>query len=185
MVGFRKTLSRVGAYAGGLVLSLAFALPCQAQVDVGTGLGPDIFTHGSQRMKKLSIASPFALAIGLVIDATTWNQISISTLTPVEEVGLLLRNGYYKLELLQLALMAKDAKLKLKDLVKRREKKESLRQIAKSHSIDYEPLYDKALELSERVDKRVESLMRVRVILSTSGGLKGHRRKKFERHKRE
>ncbi|MEE8425185.1 MAG: hypothetical protein V3S11_05125 [Elusimicrobiota bacterium] len=118
----------------------------------------------AREKKKRGRLTPMALAITLVFDSSTWSAIGVSTAAPVGEIASLLGAGYYRLELLQLILMAdrsgKHISLLTADRVK---EKKSLRDIAKELGLEYDSLYDEAVARSREVDRRVKTVSRVAV----------------------
>lgn len=114
--------------------------------------------------KKRNKLTPMSLAITLVFDSNTWSKIGVSTSAPVGEIASLLGAGYYRLELLQLILMADRSGKHISLLTADRAKeKKSLRQMAKEFGLEYDSLYDEAVSLSRKVDRRVETVSRVAV----------------------
>lgn len=139
-----------------LVIFLAFAAApsARAQVDVGTGIGPEQLGLGDPRpsREKPSVL-PLALAASLVWDATTWTRLELSTSTaPAEELTSLIQKGYYRLELLQIVLIAEKAGKPLSSVTELREKGKGLRELASSLGADFDSIYDRSLELDRRIE---------------------------------
>lgn len=148
-----------------LVVLFFLAARAEAQVDVGAAVGPDVFGVGSGEAKKEGPASllPLAMATSLAFDATTWAQIKLSS-APAQALTAMFYKGYYKLELIQLILLAKRSGGTLSDLVLEREKGAKLRDMAKRLGLDYDGLYDRALNLDREVEERLlPSIMTVAV----------------------
>lgn len=145
------------------LLFLAAAAPAAAQVEVGTGLGPESFLHGERGPSESMPILPLALATSLAFDATTWAQVQVSTV-PAQDLTQLLRRGYYKLELLQAVLLASRAKVPLKEISTAHDKGKSMRELAKEKQLDFEALYEEALKLDrDVVERHLPSIMAVRV----------------------
>lgn len=143
---------------GLILLILAGAAPAGAQV-----VAPDP-TFLERPRKTLTKPTPLALSIALSFDAETWRAVEVSTagaVVPAAELARHMNAGLYRLELLQLVLMAREGGASLETLVKRRAKGEALRDIAKSLSVEYDRLYDRALEKAEAVERRLKTLLRV------------------------
>jgi len=151
--------------AAALALGGLLAGPAHAQVDIGAGIGPDAFATGDDRRKRElpSGPTPVGLAASLAFDATTWAAVEVST-TAAKELSTLLRRGYYRLEVLQVVLMARKAGVSLRAVVAARDKGESLRQIAKGKDLDYDALYEESLVLDSKVGgELLQSIMSVSV----------------------
>ena len=103
------------------------------------------------------------LAISLTFDTTTWAAVGVSTAAPAVELASFMRRGYYRLEILQLTLMARETERTLKDLMEMRTKGSGLREIAEELSLEYEPLYQRALEKARDAEKRMKAVEAVLV----------------------
>ncbi|MEK7746596.1 MAG: hypothetical protein AAB576_08020, partial [Elusimicrobiota bacterium] len=77
------------------------------------------------------------------------------------EIDRFVGRGYYRLEMIQTVLLAERSRTTLGLLDERREKGESLRDIAQSLSVDFDALYEEALRLEREVEARVRSLLRI------------------------
>lgn len=117
-----------------------------------------------RRRTPLSKPTPLALSIALSFDEDTWRAVEVSTagaVVPAAELARLMNAGIYRLELVQMILMAREGGSSLEALVKRRAKGEPLRDIARGLSVDYDVLYDRALAKAEAVERRLKTLLRV------------------------
>lgn len=162
----------VAALAAGVALREACA-----QVDMGIGVGPDAlgWERSSSTGPAPAAVLPLALATSLAFDATTWAALKVSTETPARELTALLQRGYYKLEFLQLILMAKDSGSALKSLAEQRDKGKPLRELAKGLGLEYDAVYDRSLDLDGLLRARyLPSIMSVAVSTAPARG----RRKK-------
>ena len=136
---------------GALALAWLAAAPASAQVGIGTGVGPDAFLYSDDREKKKpSPIMPMGLAVSLAFDATTWAAVQAST-NPAADLSALVKRGYYKLELIEAVLVASKAKAPLKAIVALHDKGKTLREVAKTRDVDFDPLYEEALRVDERV----------------------------------
>jgi hypothetical protein len=146
-----------------LLLSAFFVLaaPGRAQVDVGASVGPEAFAGIGGAGVVRSTSSPLALALSLCYDATTWTRIGVSTASPAADLTSLALRGYYKLELVEMILLAVQSGKTLAYLTVRREKGETLRGLAESLSVGFDALEEQALKDDRLVALRLESLWRV------------------------
>ncbi|MFH1725835.1 MAG: hypothetical protein ABII00_14595 [Elusimicrobiota bacterium] len=135
----------------------------RAQVETAVGVSPGLLGGGAKEEEKKPDLTPLSLALSLVFDTTTWAAVGVSTAAPASDMAELLRRGYYRLEILQLTLMARDTGKRLSELTAKRAKKESLRKIAKDLPVRYDPVYERAVELAQEVERRIESVSRVSV----------------------
>lgn len=145
------------------LLAAWLAAAASAQVDVGTGIGPEAFLHGERTVRDTMPILPLALATSLAFDATTWASVEVST-SPAADLSSMLRRGYYKLELIQAVLLASKAKASLKDVAAAHDKGKSMRDLAKEKQVDFDALYEEALRLDQDVvEKLFPSIMTVSV----------------------
>lgn len=152
-----------------LTLALASALPARAQ-EAGLGAAPDspLFSALDRSSAPAAAVTPLALALSLAFDATTWAAVGVSTASPAGDMAELLARGYYRLELLQLTLLAQSSGRRLLDLRTRRTKDgRSLRQLAEEWQVPYDALLDRAEALAAGVDERVKDLGSVRALPTT------------------
>ncbi|MBI5631187.1 MAG: hypothetical protein HY921_09930 [Elusimicrobia bacterium] len=98
-------------------------------------------------------APPLALALDMAFGPAVWAEVKISTTGPVAELSGLVKEGYYKLEIIQLVLMSVQARRPLKEAVKKRSDGAKLSDIAAGYKLDYDKLYDSALAVEALVDK--------------------------------
>lgn len=101
------------------------------------------------------------LAVSLAFDATTWAAVGVSS-PPARAASQLVRRGHYRLELLQLVLIAKDSGGRLLDLTAKRAKGASLRSLAEAGGLEYDAVYAGAERLAVEVDRRLRENARVR-----------------------
>lgn len=145
------------------------AAPAAAQGEAGAALTPDASFFGDQAKASTDAAhTPLALAVSLAFDATTWAAVGVSS--PSVDVPELLARGYYRLEVIELVLMAKAAGKRLLDLRTRRTKDgRTLRQLAEECGLAYEAVSDEAHALSAVVDARVEDVKTVGPLPGSGG----------------
>lgn len=99
--------------------------------------------------------APLALALDLAFGPTVWAEVKLSTSsTPKIELTRLVRQGYYKLELIQLIMLSAEGRKTLKETLERRKKGAKLVEIALAYRLDYDRLYESALAVEEIVDKQ-------------------------------
>ncbi len=144
-------------------LRLLAPSPVLAQVDLGAGLGPDAFLRAPQSQQQAPPAvTPLGLALSLSFDATTWAAIEVSS-APARVLSEMLRQGYYKLELLQMVLMARRGAGTFKQVQQERGKGRRLREIAESKQVDFDAVYEESLALDARLTARLlPSVLEVR-----------------------
>ena len=151
-------------------LLLLAAAPGWAQMEVGAAVGPDMLGGKSGSETARSTATPLALALSLSIGSATWTAVGLSTSgTQAAEIDRFVGKGYYRLEMIQTALLAERSAKTLGFLDERREKGESLRDIAQSLSVDHDGLYEEALLLERKVEARVRSLLRIEALKPPQG----------------
>lgn len=141
-----------------LLLLLALAAGpslAAAQVEIGAAAGPESLPFGESKPKGASLfVEPLALAASLAFDATAWTRIGVST-SPARDLTRLLGKGFYRLELLQVLLMAHKSGTALQALAAEREKGERLRDMAGRLRLDYDALYDESLAFKRDVEGRL------------------------------
>lgn len=103
--------------------------------------------------RKKQDAPPLALALDLAFGTTIWTQVKISSAGPVVELTQLVKEGYYKLEIIQLVLISSRADSPLKDVLEKRKKGAKLARIAADYKLDYDKVYESALAIEEIVDR--------------------------------
>ena len=97
---------------------------------------------------------PLALALNLAFSATFWNEVQVSTMGAVSDLGDLIGAGYYKLEIIQLVLMSREGRRPLKETVEKRRKGARLEALAAEYRLEYDKLYESALAVEEIVDRQ-------------------------------
>ena len=118
----------------------------------------------SKDKDKAPSVTPLALALSLAFEPKTWSAVGVSSGPPAVELTRLIAHGHYRLELIQLILMAERISGRLSDMVEQRVKvKKSLREIAVGLGIDYEALYGEALAKAREVERRTADVSRVSV----------------------
>ena len=144
-------------------LLLLLAAPAAAQFGAGAGIGPDFAGERSTESASVERATstPLALALSLSYDSSTWARIGVSTSAPAADLGRFIARGFYKLELIEMIHIAEGSGKTLSYLSTRREKGEALRRIAESLSLDFDALYDQAVQEERLVSSRLEGLWRV------------------------
>lgn len=149
------------ARLGLLILLLAAARPAAAQdADAFNAAADSPLLAAVDRSSAPSAAvTPLSLALALAFDATTWAAVGVSTASPAGEVAELLARGYYRLEILQLTMLAEASGKRLLDLRTRRTKDgRTLRQLAEEAKVPYDGLLDRAEALAAEVDRRAVDL---------------------------
>jgi len=141
---------------------LAWICSVQAQVGFGVQMDPSGFgSSKGDKKKDESKVAPFVEAILQTLAPEDVAAITASTAAVKENWTRVLNHGTYKLEMLQLILMAKESKKPLKELFRQRNQKIRLAQIAKNLGLSYDHIYEEALMWRKEID---------RIILSKSSG---------------
>ena len=96
---------------------------------------------------------PLALALDLAFGATLWTEVKVSTHGPVADMTKLIKEGYYKLEIIELVLMSSQGRRPLKETLKKRKEGARLSEIAVQYRLDYDKVYESALAVQEIVDR--------------------------------
>lgn len=149
--------------AGLGLLSVLLAAALGAHAQEGGALAaeadPPLFSAVDRSSASSSAVSPLSLALALAFDATTWAAVGVSTSAPAADIAELMARGYYRLELLQLTLLARASGKRLLDLRTRRTKDgRTLRQLAEEAQVPYDDILDQAERLAAGVDERVKDL---------------------------
>lgn len=97
--------------------------------------------------------APVALALNLTFSTTFWQEVQVSTMGPVVDLSRLNKQGYYKLEIIELLLMSREGHQPLSSTVEKRKKGARLSDIAADYHLSYDKLYESALAVQEIVDK--------------------------------
>ena len=98
-------------------------------------------------------AAPVALAVEKAFGPAFWAEVKLSTSGPVADMTRLSRQGFYKVELIELVLLSARSLRPLKTLAEKRRKGASLSELALSHRQDPERLHGTALAVAEIVDR--------------------------------
>jgi hypothetical protein len=139
---------------GSLLISVSaypLAVPAFAQFQFGIDNGPDFDLE--QRPSEIHRESliPYAQAIEMALSSSTWAAVKLST-APALELTQLMNRGYYRLELIELTLLAERANVPFGQVVKQRDKGKSLVELADQYRLDESELYTRALALRRRAD---------------------------------
>lgn len=155
----------------GLLTLLLAAAPCAAQDGAfGAASDPSLLSVVDRSSAPSAAVTPLALAVALAFDATTWAAVGVSTSATAGEVAELLARGYYRLELLQMALIARDSGKRLLDLRTARTKDgKSLRALAVESRVPYDAVLDRATALADGVETRLAELETVRPLVPARG----------------
>ena len=150
---------------GLLTLLLAAAVSARAQEGLGADADSPLFSAVDRSSAPSAAVTPLALALSLAFDATTWAAVGVSTSAPAAEMAELMARGYYRLELLQLTLLAQASGQRLLDLRTARTKDgKTLRRLAEDAKTPYEDVLDRAERLAAGVEERMKDLGSVRGI---------------------
>lgn len=113
--------------------------------------------------------TPFSLAISLAFSSATCSAVGISTSTPHEDIARLLETKRYRLELIQLVLMAERSGKTAAYLDSRHKKDVTLRMLAEELKLDFDAIYDEALEIRRKAAAKAQEYARVRAGPAPSG----------------
>lgn len=124
---------------------LFLCTPAYAQVDIGMGLDPSMYSPNAESSGPVKITDePYAkvLADYLLASKSTdyWQTLAISSAAPARDLSLVLRRGFGRNELLTLLIIAEAGRLRLDELTKRRVKGARLRELSVEQSLDYTQL---------------------------------------------
>ncbi len=103
-----------------------------------------------------------SLAISLSFSSSTWAAVGISTSAPHLDMAQLLRKKYYRLEVVQMILMAERSGKKLRELAKLHVKDKTLRSIAGDLGLEYDTVLEDAIAKVREIERRAEDLSTVR-----------------------
>jgi hypothetical protein len=142
------------------LLLACLAAPAAAQDTMGFDSDPALVGTPKKETPRDAVEE-LGLAVSLAFDATTWVSVGVSS-PPAQAATQLIRNGHYRFELIQLVLMARTTTATLLDVTAKRAKGKKLRELSKEFDLDYDELYDRASILSADVDRRLETIVRVR-----------------------
>ena len=146
---------------GLLTFLLAAALPALGQETgpLAADVDSPLFSAVDRSSAPSPAVTPLALALSLAFDATTWAAVGVSTSAPAVEIAELMARGYYRLELLQLTLLAQHSSKRLLDLRTARTKDgRTLRQLAEDAKTPYDDVLDRAERLAAEAEARVKDL---------------------------
>ena len=138
------------------LLLAAAAAPARAQVPMAADNRADeALVEATAKPKKAreEPAAPVARALQLAFGATFFAEVQVSTNGAVVDLSRLSREGFYKLELIQLLMLSAKTRTPLAALADRRRKGEPLRDLAFKSGMDYDKLYDASLAVQEIVDR--------------------------------
>jgi hypothetical protein len=133
-----------------LVLALLFcAASAAAQVDE-----TDFFGAVRRSRKPKDEPQAVAQAVEMAFSSATWTAVKISTMGAVVDLSRLVREGFYKREVITLVVTAARANRPLSELADQRRKKKTLAQIAHGYHLDYDGIYETALSIEKIVDEQ-------------------------------
>ncbi len=139
------------------VLALvALAGPARAQQpsqSPAEPLGTESFEDAGRHRPPRQDPAPVAQAIELAFGATVWAQVQVSTMGAVVDLSRLYRDGFYKLELIELVLMSAESRKTLAATVQKRRKGERLSRLALDYGLDFDRLEEQALRIQDVVDR--------------------------------
>jgi len=96
---------------------------------------------------------PVALALNLAVGATVWSEVKVSTAGSLGDLNLLVHEGFYKRELIELVVISVDARRPLRDIVDRRRKGLRLATIAREAGLDASAVERQALGIEDVLDR--------------------------------
>lgn len=158
-----------------LLLLLAAAGAARAQeAPVGAPPMPEAPTGPLEKKdakSKPPPVTPLALSVSLAFSSGTWARVGVSTESAPAELAGLIKRGLYRIELLQLVLLAEASGKPLSELAAERANgKKTLRELSKANGVEYETLYESALGKAREVERRVESVLRVEALPAEGSG---------------
>ncbi len=103
-----------------------------------------------------------SLAVSLSFSSATWAAVGISTSAPHRDMAKMMHNRYYRLEVVQMILMAERSGKKLKEIARLHVKKKTLRDIAGDLDLKYETVLEDAIAKVREIERRAEDLSTVR-----------------------
>ncbi len=98
-------------------------------------------------------APPLAESLERVFGPDLWAKVEASTAGAAGDVTELLRQGFYKSEVIQLVMLSAEAGRSLRSTVERRLKGASLARIALDYGIAYDAFFERALVVEGIVDR--------------------------------
>lgn len=124
------------------------------------GADPSLMGHGNEDTRPKGL-SRMGLAVSLVFDTTTWVAVGVSS-DSAHAATRFIKSGHYRLELLQLVLIAQRSGGRLLDLTKKRGGGATLRSLAEAANLSYDEVYSDSELLAKKVNWYLESTERVR-----------------------
>lgn len=124
--------------------------------------------HDKAGEENPAAATPTSLALSLAFSSATWLSVGISTQAPHVDIAQLLHRKLYRLELIELILLAERSGKTVAYLDSRHKKKVTLRALAEEVKVDFNRLYDDAVSMLRSIESRAEELSRVRAGSSSS-----------------
>lgn len=101
---------------------------------------------------------PFAEVLYSAFKPEDWTALKLSTSEPKQQLSYYVRNGYYRQELVLLALIGLKSGRGLPELAKRREKGDTLKELAEKSKLDYLELWTEAEGIKLKLDKQAVPL---------------------------
>ena len=130
---------------------MAAILPASGQI--GIGPNPELWSSLYKRKHQRHAAEPTALALDMAFGEGVWSKVHTSTSGAVVDLSRLVRQGFYKLELIQVVMISLEAKVPLREVAAKRKKGAELAELAKEYKLDHDRLYEAALAMEEIVDR--------------------------------
>lgn len=103
-----------------------------------------------------------SLAVSLAFSSSTWIAVGVSTSAPHRDMAELMYKKYYRLEVVQMILMAERSGKNLEEIAKLHVKDKTLRSIATDLGLKYEKVLDDAVAKMREIVRRAEDLATVR-----------------------
>ena len=128
--------------------------PAFGQFDMQLGTQPGYDLKDSTSPAK-PFSDPFAdvLANKLLANKPTayWQIVEISSVSTAKDLTAFLRDGFGRLELTTLLLMAEQSKQKIKDVLSQRVSGKKLKAIAEEYKLTYTTIRGEAIQLKEKL----------------------------------
>lgn len=139
----------------GVLAALVLSLAGSASAQEGLGLGLDLQALGLGPKSKAHLGRqpPVALAVESVFGPEFWAKVRVSSAGAVIDLSRMAREGCYKLEIIQLALISAESGRGLKAVLEDRKDGAKLSEIAKKSKLDYDRIYERALAVEAIVDR--------------------------------
>lgn len=126
------------------------------QISVGTEVTPAAFSRSKKEKLERPLIHPFAQALAEHWQQATWIQMGLSSSSIREDLTQLFYRGFYRLELIQLVLMAKETSQKLENLLQERRRRARLSEIAEKNHLQYPAIYENALQIKSQLARKEE-----------------------------